>query len=127
MARILVVDDEEDLREIVCTKLTASGYECTGAKDRDEAMKSITEKKPDLILMDVNMPKIQGPEILLDIKNTPEMKDIKVAFLTNSKDPWPGLTGSAEDVSRELGAVAFLQKTDDLNELVSKVKELIGQ
>ena len=124
---ILVVDDEDSFPEVICAKLNASGFETAHAKSRDEAMKKAEELMPDLILMDVQMPKVQGTDAALDLKQNEKTKDIKVAFLTSMKELGEGFTGAPTDVSKELGMEDFLQKTDDLDVLLEKIKKILAK
>lgn len=123
---ILIVDDEDDFPEIISAKLAAANMDTIHVKNPKLAVEEAVKRKPDLILMDINMPEEQGPDLLLDFKMNETTKDIKVVFLTNSKDPWPGISGSQHDVAVELGAEDFLQKTDDLGVLFEKIKTILG-
>ena len=126
MPFVLIVDDEDDFPEIIAAKMKAAHIESFHVKKRADIIPQAIEHKPDLILMDINMPEGQGPEILLDLQQNDTTKNFKVAFLTNSKEPWPGFTGEQIDVSKELGAVDFLQKTEDLDMLMGKINVLIA-
>jgi CheY-like chemotaxis protein len=125
---ILIADDEKDFLEIFSTKLQAAGYDTITAKNEAEILAKTKETIPDLILMDIYMPPgSTGTDIALSIKQTPECKDCKIAFLTNLKDPWPALRGDKKSVARELGMEDFLQKTDDLDHLISSVQEILSR
>ena len=125
---ILVVDDEEDFRDIFSTKLKTVGYDVATAKNEEEAIKKSVELLPDLILMDIFMPGgATGTDIALNIKQNPATKDLKVAFLTNLREPWPAISGDHRNVSRELGMEDFLEKTADLEETVRKIKEILAR
>ncbi|GEM_PF-593915 len=123
---ILIVDDEKDFADIVKTKLHSAGFDTVSADNADEAVKSAVRYMPDLILMDIFMGSgASGTDAALLIKHHPETKNLKIAFLSSLKDPWPGLTGNNEAVSQELGMENFLDKTEDLNTLVGKIKEIL--
>lgn len=124
---VLIVDDEDDFPEIIAAKLNAAGIETFHAKKPKEAVTEAAAKRPNLILLDINMPEAPGPELLLDLRQNDATKGIKVAFLTNSKEPWPGFAGSEYDVAKEIGADDFLQKTEDLDVLLKKTQALISQ
>lgn len=127
---ILIVDDDQGFLEIVATKLKRTGYLVAEAHDGAEAVEKAVNLKPDLILMDVNMPNENGTEAVLDILESPETKGIKVAFLTNQSEPWPGFKGrqvkeETTEVAKELGAVDFFNKGDDLDKMTERIKEIL--
>lgn len=120
---ILLVDDEEDFREIFKTKLLEAKFLVEIAKSGEEGNKKAKELKPDLILMDVKMPGMDGVEAAMKLKEDPETKNLKVVFLTN--------LGSIEEeaqqinkyYSQEIGAAGYVRKTDDLDIVVNKVRK----
>ena len=124
---ILVVDDEQDLREIMALKLGASGFEAIVAGDAKGGVAAAKQSHPDLILMDIHMPGESGTDAALEIKQDPETKDIKIAFLSNLKDPWPRTTPARNDLSKSLGMEDFIDKTEDLDMTVSKVREILAR
>ena len=124
---ILVVDDEQDLREIMALKLDASGFEAMVAADAKEAVAKAKQSRPDLVLMDIHMPGESGTDAALEIKQDPETKDIKIAFLSNLKDPWPQTTPARDDLAKALGMEDFIDKTGDLNLTVQKVREILAR
>src|SRR3989344_3509923 len=123
---ILIVDDEENFLEIFSTKLKASGFSIATARSAREGFQRAQETKPDLVLMDIHMPDVTGTDAALAIKQAPELKDTRVVFLTSLKYPWPGLAGDNAEISKTLGMQDFLQKTDDLDSLVGKIKAILG-
>lgn len=80
--KILIVDDEDDIRQVVRTVLEAEDYEIVEAKDGKEAITMASEEKPDLILMDVMMPEVDGWEACKRIKSDEATRDIMIAMLT---------------------------------------------
>ena len=82
MAKILLVEDDQSLREIYGIRLTAEGYEIVPAGDGEQALALAVKEKPDLIISDVMMPKISGFDMLDILRSTPETKDIKVIMMT---------------------------------------------
>lgn len=121
---ILVVDDDADLLEIVTVKLERAGF---GVEITNEA-KHMYEKaallKPDLILLDINMPDVNGTEAIIDMMNHPELRGLKVAFFTNMQYPWPAVSNE-EKLASELGAVAYLRKDRDMENLGEKLREIL--
>ncbi len=104
MARILVVDDSEDVRLALATILEDAGYEIIEASDGAQVPKLVSEHHPDLVLLDVAMPKIDGFETLRNMKADKATKDIPVLMVTAK--------GRPEDLSlaRSLGARDFISK-----------------
>jgi CheY-like chemotaxis protein len=124
---ILIVDDERDLRDIMSMKLTASGFDAVVAYNAAEAVDAAKKIHPDLILMDIHMPGVSGTDAALTIKQDPETKDIKIAFLSNLKDPWPQTTVPRAGLAKAIGMEDFIDKTEDLNITVTKIKEILAR
>jgi DNA-binding response OmpR family regulator len=120
MKKILLVEDDALISEMYVNKLSSAGFEVAVAKDGDEAIAKTKEIKPDLILLDVVLPKKDGFEILKEIKEYPETKNIKAIFLTN--------LGEEENIKRgrEAQADAYLIKAHSTpSDIVEKVKEIL--
>ena len=120
MAKILIVEDDKFLRELIARKLTAENYEIIEAVDGEEGLKKIKETKPDLVLLDLILPGTDGFEVLSRIKEDPSLASIPVIILSN--------LGQREDVERgmKLGAVDYLVKAHFTpNEIVEKVKQAL--
>lgn len=124
---ILVVDDERDLLEIMSTKLTASGFEAVVAYNAKEGIDAAEKLHPDLILMDINMPDATGTDAALAIKQNPSTKNVKIAFLSNMKDPWPRTWSDRDKLAKALGMEDYIDKTADLNAVIAKVKEILAR
>lgn len=122
MAKILLVDDDPLLVRMYQKKLENDGYEVIIADDGDVALTKIGESRPDLILLDIMMPKVNGFQVLEKLKENKETSNIPVVILTN-------VNTSDEDTDRgfELGAVAYLIKASNKPKaVVEKVKEILG-
>lgn len=122
---ILVVDDEPDFREIFSMKLMASGYRVETAANGAEGVEKAKALKPNLVLMDVNMPVMDGATAVLKLRDDPEAKDIKVAFLTSLGDPHREMQDLNIKYSENFGAQGYLRKTDDLDTLVERIKSFL--
>ncbi|MGH7141924.1 MAG: response regulator [Candidatus Saccharimonadales bacterium] len=119
-AKILLVEDDNNLREIYEARLQAEGYAIVTAQDGEEALVVAKAEKPDLIISDVMMPRISGFEMLDILRNTEELKYVKVIMLT--------ALGQAEDKTRatSLGADRYLVKSQvTLEDIVKASHELI--
>ncbi len=122
MKKILFVEDEEVLQKTFGEVLKQEGYEIINALDGEEGWNLITKIKPDLVLLDLMLPKINGFEVLTKIKQSPDTKGIPVIILTNLEK-----TGDVEKALR-LGATTYLVKTQyTLEELLEKIKKTLGE
>ncbi|OGE88045.1 MAG: hypothetical protein A3J07_01810 [Candidatus Doudnabacteria bacterium RIFCSPLOWO2_02_FULL_49_13] len=118
--RILVVEDEEILLTALSEELKQEGFEVVGAKDGVEGVEKAASEKPDLILLDLVMPRLDGIGALKQIKDSPASKDIPVVILTNLSD-----YDKVSD-ALSLGAMDYLVKANyRLEELVSKIKTVL--
>jgi len=124
---ILVVDDEADLLEIMSENLRGSGFEPVTAHNAMEAVDAARKLHPDLILMDIRMPGETGTDAALEIKQDPETKNIKIAFLSNFNDPWPTTLSHRAELSKELGMEDYIDKTLDLAAIIAKVREILAR
>ena len=123
---ILVVDDERDFRDVFVTKLRASSCTVVEAENGEEAYAKAKQLHPDLILMDVKMPKMDGVASLMKIKEDPEVKDIRIVLLTAFGDPRPEIFKVDQRFAREVGAFEYVLKTEDLDTIVKRVKSFVA-
>lgn len=122
MKKILIIEDEEIILDLLKRKLTNEGYEISLARDGDEGVKKMREVKPDLIILDVVMPKMGGFEVMEEMGKDQELKKIPVIIVSNSGQP------VELDRAKELGARDWLIKTEfDPQEVVDKVVKQIGK
>ncbi len=124
---ILTVDDEQAFLEIISTKLNSCGFETAVAHNGAEGVAETEKLMPDLVLMDISMPGGTGTDAALAIKQNPKTKDIKIAFFTSMQDPWPAVDGDKKKLTQALGMEDFLQKTEDLEIIVGKIKEILSR
>lgn len=116
--KILIVDDETDLLRIACFRLKKTGYQVLSAVNGQEALKLIEEEIPDLILLDVRLPLMEGPDVCSRIKKDDRLKHIPVILFTAST------MGIHERVTA-CGAQGYILKPFSADELFSKIKEFI--
>jgi len=96
-ARILIVDDEPQIRRVLRTTLTSQGYSVAEAKNGDEALEQIREERPDLILLDVNMPGRSGLEVCQEIRGTSDIPIIMLTVRNTERDKVQALDAGADD------------------------------
>jgi len=122
MKKILLIDDEKDFCSTIKDALeSASSFEVETCSNAMDAFEKAKEIKPDLILLDVMMPELSGPEIAAQLKNCEETKNIPVVFLTAVLDE-----REAEAHKNVIGGEYFLGKPVKLKELLYLVSTLIG-
>jgi CheY-like chemotaxis protein len=119
MPKILVVDDEIHIVKIIAYKMRGAGYEVVSARDGVEALDMVKINRPDLILLDVMMPRMDGYQTLQALKNDPATRDIPV-FL---------LTVKSKEVDRqkgyEIGADDYLTKPFSPNKLLERIDQAL--
>jgi two-component system cell cycle response regulator DivK len=118
--RILVIEDTEDNRNIVRDLLTSAGYEMIEAVTGEEGVEMAARHKPDLILMDIQLPVIDGYEATRRIKANPELKAIPVIAVTSY-----ALAGD-EQKTRDAGCDGYVAKPFSPRQLLAKVREFVG-
>ena len=118
--KILVVDDEVYILHILDFSLGAEGFDVITATDGEEALAKAQREKPDLIVMDVMMPRLDGYETCRRLKSDPSTKDIPVLLLT--------ARGREEDrrLGLESGANDYITKPFSPNKLIGRVSDLLG-
>ena len=119
--KILFIEDEEILLTLLQKKLTNEGYEVSIARDGKQGLKKIREELPDLVLLDILMPRMSGFEVMEEMNKDAKLKKIPVIVISNSGQPLE------IDRIRGLGAKDWLIKTQfNPQEVVEKVKKQIG-
>ncbi len=120
MTKILFIEDESALQRAVTSVLSDEGFEVFSALDGEIGIRLVKEKKPDLVLLDLVLPKKDGFEVLKEMREDPELKNIPVIILSNLE--------RSEEISRalELGATTYLVKTNyRLEEVVQKIQQTL--
>ena len=119
MAHILVAEDERDIRELINFTLVFAGHQVTQAANGAEAVELAPKVKPDLIMMDVRMPKMTGYEACRQMKQMDEVKNTPVIFLSAK--------GQDEEVQTgiEAGAVAYILKPFSPEDLTRQIGEIL--
>lgn len=122
MKKILFIEDEAALQKTFSDVLTQEGLKVINALDGEQGLRMAKSEKPDLILLDLILPKVHGFEVLKILKEDAATKDIPIIVLTNLE--------STSDVERalELGATTYLVKANyDLEDVIKKVKNALGE
>ena len=121
MAKILIAEDERDIRDLIAFTLRFAGYEVAAAANGEEAVQLTSKENPDLILMDVRMPRMTGYEACRILKANPDLKDIPVVFLSAKGQESEIQTGM------EVGAEEYLLKPFAPDQLTDRVKAILAK
>ena len=119
MKKILIVDDEQDIVDSLKFVLEAEGYECFTALNGEDGLKAAKEVMPDLIILDIMMPKMNGYKISRLLKFDSKYKDIPIIMLTARSQEEDKLIGE------ETGANEYITKPFDLDFVIEKVNEYL--
>jgi len=119
--KILIIEDEEIMLDLLQKKLAQAGYEISVARDGEEGLRMMKQIKPDLVLLDIVMPKLGGFEVMEEMNKDTELNKIPVIVVSNSGQP------VEIDKAQELNAKDWLIKTEfDPREVIEKVQKYIG-
>src|ERR1700722_15242617 len=120
LGRVLVVDDDEVIRQLIAVNLTLEGFDVSTAVDGQDCLDKVVAIAPDVITLDVMMPRLDGWEPAVQLRKTPETAHIKVVLIT--------ARAQEDDIARgaNVGADAYLTKPFDPGEMIRVVRELAG-
>ncbi|HAX61301.1 MAG TPA: two-component system response regulator [Elusimicrobia bacterium] len=121
MKKIIVIDDELEVAEIIKANLPADKYECITALDGDEGLEKVESEKPDLVILDLLMPKKSGYEVCSELKTNSKTAKIPVILLTKKKEHRDKYIGTVF-----LKADEYIAKPFDVPGLLKKIEKLIG-
>jgi DNA-binding response OmpR family regulator len=117
--KILVVDDEPDIVKVLVARLKEHGYQCITAGDGNKALVMAGEFMPDLIILDIMMPGMDGTEAAQKLRENPRTKDIPIIFLSALQTK----SNEKQDGDKSGGNI-ILAKPFDINVLVAKIKKM---
>jgi CheY-like chemotaxis protein len=121
LGRVLVVDDDEVIRRLIAVNLQLEGFDVSTAVDGQDCLDKVARIDPDVITLDVMMPRLDGWETAIQLRKSPDTARIKVVLIT--------ARAQEDDKSRasDVGADAYLTKPFDPNEMIRIVRELAGR
>jgi DNA-binding response OmpR family regulator len=122
MIKVLVIEDDKFLRELISQKLLKEGYDVAEAMDGEKGIEAVKQESPDLILLDLILPGMDGFDVLARIKSAPESSDIPVIVLSN--------LGQKDDIEKglKMGAVDYLIKAHFTpGEIIEKIRAVVKE
>jgi DNA-binding response OmpR family regulator len=120
LGRVLVVDDDEVIRQLIAVNLQLEGFDVSTAVDGQDCLDRVAEIDPDVITLDVMMPRLDGWETAIQLRRSPDTAHIKVVLITARAQEDDKTHGA------QVGADAYLTKPFDPNEMIRVVRELAG-
>lgn len=117
--KILVIDDEEDLQKLLRIRLEQENFNVVSAYDGDIGVKMTEQELPDLIILDIMLPKMDGYTYLKEIRNLPKTKNIPVLVLSGKEEE------KVKDLFIFQKISGYIEKPFELDDLVSKIKEIL--
>jgi CheY-like chemotaxis protein len=121
---IYIVDDEKEICELLRIVLESRNYIVQVGYDGEDALKMIEEKKPDLLIIDLRMPRINGYEVIARLKDTPETAQIPIMVLTSLTK---GSRKSDEEWRKSLAVQDFITKPFEPLGILKRVQDIVGQ
>ena len=121
MKKVLYIEDEPEQIEVIQTRLEKLGYKVISAQDGSEGLKKVGQEKPDLVLLDIFMPKINGLEVCKTLKNNPKTKHIPIILITASG------VNYVEEQGQNVQADACILKPYESQDLIAKIKALLKE
>ncbi len=121
MTKILIAEDERDIRDLVAFTLRFAGYQVVTAANGEEALELARDESPDLVLLDVRMPRMTGYDVCRAIKADPQLKDMPVVFLSAKGQE------SEIQAGMEAGAEEYLLKPFAPDELTERVRQILAR
>jgi CheY-like chemotaxis protein len=120
LGRVLVVDDDDVIRQLITVNLELEGFEVETAMDGQDCLDRVKEVRPDVVTLDIMMPRLDGWETAVKLREDPDTADVKVVLLS--------ARAQEADVQRgsRIGVDAYLTKPFDPDELITVVRRLAG-
>jgi DNA-binding response OmpR family regulator len=119
--KILIVEDERDVVDIVTIRLEAAGYECISAHDGQEGLEKVKSEEPDLVILDLMLPKIDGYKVCRLLKSDEKYRHIPIILFTAQAQK------RDIDAGKKSGADAYIVKPFEPQVLINKINELLNR
>jgi DNA-binding NtrC family response regulator len=127
--KILIIDDDSSYREVLKIRLEKEDFRVIEANSGSEALEILNNKenKPSLIMLDLVMPMMNGIDTLFKLKLHPVGKNIKIIMMTNKVNIREEIGQQYDKIIKKFGALEFISKSSDLNQIINKIKNYLNQ
>ena len=119
MSKILIVDDEKDIVDLICYNLEKEGFSTVKAYDGETSIELVKTQKPDLMILDLMLPKMNGLDVCRSIRNNPKTVSLPIIMLTAKSDDVDKIIGL------EVGADDYVTKPFNIKELIARVRSIL--
>ncbi len=128
MAKILIADDDPDMRLAIASVLASRSYQIVEAGDGHEALRKLEEEKPDLLLLDLLMPGMDGFAVVKELRHTEEKRypDVPILIITSIREE-AGQRRYELELGRKLGVDAYIEKPIEPFVLLRRVQEILSK
>jgi DNA-binding response OmpR family regulator len=117
--RVLIIEDEKDMAFLISEGLKSEGYQTDIAYDGLEGLSKLKKTRPDIVILDIMLPKLDGRDVLKRAKEDPEVSDIPVIILSAKSEQWD------RDIGLRLGADEYIEKPFDRIKLARQIKNIL--
>jgi len=117
--RVIVIEDGQDMADLVCRRLQREGYAVGVAADGIEGLEKVRSEKPDLVVLDIMLPRVSGTEVLKELRNDPAVGDVAVVMATARGEQGDIIAGL------QLGADDYVTKPFNMSELVARIEAVL--
>jgi len=118
---ILLIEDDKDMAKLVTRVLKKEGFAVVNAYDGEEGFNKMKEAKPDLVITDIMMPKLDGRDLLKKAKADPDIKDIPILVLSAKDQQWD------RELGLQLGAVEYIEKPLEVIKLLRQIRNILDK
>ena len=122
---VLIIDDDEGIRDMVRIKLEASGFSVEESENGEDGIKKAKKLKPNIILLDIIMPVMDGVDVLVELKKEAILESTKIFLFSSKIEGHPDILEEDEKFVKEMGAIGLIKKEVNLDDLVKKFREAI--
>lgn len=122
---VLIIDDDKDFKDIIALKLTRAGFDVTKADNGKQGLEKLKASQPDIVLLDMSMPEMDGAETLWHIRHDLGLTQLPVVFLTSYGENHLDLRSLDAKYAQESGADGYIKKTDDLDIVLKQIRSII--